>query len=581
MIHELRISGLGVIADATCRFAPGFTAVTGETGAGKTMVVTGLGLLTGERADVALVRAGASEAVAEGWFDVPDEALARTVREAGGQVDDEGLVAARTVATRSRSVLGGRGVPTALLGEVVGQLLEIHGQHDQTRVGARAMALLDAFAGERALGLGAEVAEAFAALRGVEQELDDLRTSARERARELDMLTFALDEIAGVDPQPSEDLALAEEAERLANADLLMTAARSARAAITADADTDGSVDAMGLLAAARRSLESAAGHDPTLADPAQAIRSAMLQLGEVAADLTAYAEDVDADPRRLAAVQQRQADLARLTRKYGTDADEVLAWSAQAAARVAELAGSDERIERLEADVARRRADLAVLCGQLRSLRLAAADRFAAAVSDELAALAMPRARVAFAVTTRSDPNGLRLPGSGPAEEPVAVRATGVDDVDLLLAANPGAPLRPIARAASGGELSRVMLAIQVVLAGADPVPTMVFDEVDAGVGGAAAIEVGRRLQRLSERTQVIVVTHLPQVAAFADRQLVVTKGSDGTITEASVRELAGEDRVRELSRMLAGLADSEAAGAHARELLDLADRASRSTTP
>ena len=604
MIHELRITGLGVIAEATCRFAPGFTAVTGETGAGKTMVVSGLGLLTGGRADVGLVRVGESQAAVEGWFDAPEEEIGAIVADAGGVLDDDGLTAARIIATRGRSVLGGRGVPTAVMADVVGQLLVIHGQHDQTRIGSRALALLDAFAGEGTQDLARRVGQLHAELRSLERELGELRTTEQERARELDLLEFSLNEIAGIDPQPDEDVLLAAEAERLANAEDLVGAAHIAREAITSDADLDGASDAMGLLSAARRALESAAVHDPDLAAPAAAIRSAMAQLGDVAADLSQYAQDIDADPRRLAAIQDRRADLSRLTRKYGSSIAEVLEWSATSAARVAQLAGADDRIEALEAQVQGLRVRAAGLCAELSAARRAAADRFADEVARELAALAMPRARVAFTVTTTSDPDGLLLPtvtadsapaagsvmdpvhaaariddaaGKATPSGPVAFRATGVDDVALMLAANPGAPLRPIAQAASGGELSRVMLAVQVVLAGADPVPTMVFDEVDAGVGGAAAIEVGRRLQELSTRTQVIVVTHLAQVAAFADRQLVVTKDSDGSVTESSVQVVEGEQRVRELSRMLAGLADSEAAGAHASELLELAHRASR----
>jgi DNA repair protein RecN (Recombination protein N) len=440
------------------------------------------------------------------------------------------------------------------------------------------------------------VGQLHAELRSLERELADLRTSEQERARELDVLEFSLNEIAAIDPQPDEDVVLAAEAERLANADDLVGAAHTAREAITSDADQGGAADAMGLLTAARRALESAAAHDPALAEPAAAIRSAMAQLGDVAADLSQYAQDIDADPRRLAAIQDRRADLSRLTRKYGSTIAEVLQWSAASAARVAQLAGADDRIESLEAQVAALRVRAGALCAELSAARRAAAERFSAEVATELAALAMPRARVAFTVTTTPDPDGLVLPpapagdvavhaaarvddaaGQDGPTGPVAFRATGVDDVALMLAANPGAPLRPIAQAASGGELSRVMLAVQVVLAGADPVPTMVFDEVDAGVGGAAAIEVGRRLQELSTRTQVIVVTHLAQVAAFADRQLVVTKDSDGSVTESSVQVVDGEQRVRELSRMLAGLADSEAAGAHASELLDLAHSASR----
>jgi DNA repair protein RecN (Recombination protein N) len=569
VIHELRIRGLGVIAATGCSFAPGFTAVTGETGAGKTMVVTSLGLLIGGRSDSGLVRAGDAAASVEGDFDVTDQDIETAVLDAGGQLEDGGLTAARIVAARGRSILGGRTVPTAVLGEVIGSLLVIHGQHDQSRLAGRALGLLDAFAGASLQPLRTQVGAAHQRWMSARTELDLLRTSVQERARELDVLTFSLEEIAEIDPQPGEDAQLQAEQARLANIDALQEAAATARGLIASE-EADGR-DVMGLLAVARRALEVARADDPALAGPADALRSVMAQLGELAADLSTYLADLDADPRRLAVVQQRQADLARLTRKYGATADEVLAWSAASARRVAELTGADDRIRDLEVELAAAAEELGTVCGRLHDARVAAAGRFAAEVTGELAALAMPRARVEFLVGASPDADGIEVPGL---DGPVAVRASGVDEVTLALAAHPDAPLRPIAQAASGGELSRTMLAIQVVLAGADPVPTMVFDEVDAGVGGAAAIEVGRRLQRLSERTQVIVVTHLAQVAAFADHQLVVTKGTDGVVTESCVVAVAGEDRVRELSRMLGGLADSESAGAHARELLALTGR-------
>ncbi|HYN57596.1 MAG TPA: hypothetical protein VES03_10385, partial [Motilibacterales bacterium] len=401
MIHELRITGLGVIAEATCRFAPGFTAVTGETGAGKTMVVSGLGLLAGGRADPGLVRSGEAQAAVEGWFDAPGGPIAETVTDAGGLLDDDGLTAARIIASRGRSVLGGRGVPTSVMADVVGQLLVIHGQHDQTRIGSRALALLDAFAGGATQELARKVSAVHGELRVLERELGDLRTTERERARELDLLEFSLNEIAGIDPQPDEDLLLAAEAERLANADDLVGAAHRAREAITSDADLDGASDVMGLLSAARRALESASAHDPDLAAPAAAIRSAMAQLGDVAADLSQYAQDIDADPRRLAAIQDRRADLGRLTRKYGSSIAEVLEWSATSAARVAQLAGADDRIALLEARSRDLRTAAAQLCVELSSARRAAAQRFADEVAAELTALAMPRARVAFTVST------------------------------------------------------------------------------------------------------------------------------------------------------------------------------------
>jgi DNA repair protein RecN (Recombination protein N) len=568
MIHELRIRGLGVIAEATCAFAPGFTAVTGETGAGKTMVVTGLGLLAGARADVALVRGGSPSASVEGRFDVSYDEVEALVVEAGGELDDSELTAVRLVAARGRSVLGGRTVPAAVLTEAMASLLAIHGQHDQARLAARALALLDAYGGASLQPMRARVEQTHGRWVALRRELDSLRTSSQERARELDILEYSLNEIAELDPQPGEDAALDAELAKLANVDALQAAALLAREAIAAQEEFDAR-DAMSLLAQARRALESAAEQDASLAPHAQSLRSAMAQLGELAADLTGYLADLDADPRRLAAVQERRADLTRLTRKYGSSVDEVLAWASASSLRVAALAGADERIELLEAELASVRADLGEQCSRLREARLQAARRFADEVTVELAALAMPRARVEFAFSATPDAEGVEVPG---VQGRVAARATGVDEVVLCLAAAPDAPLRPIAQAASGGELSRITLAIQVVLAGADPTPTMVFDEVDAGVGGAAAIEVGRRLQRLSGRAQVIVVTHLAQVAAFADRQLVVTKDTSGSVTESTVTVVDGEARVRELSRMLGGLADSESAGAHARELLALA---------
>ncbi len=575
MIHELRIEDLGVISAAVCGFDRGFTAVTGETGAGKTMVVTGLGLLSGGRADTALVRSGAPRASVEGAFDLAvDHPLAGVVRDAGGIVDGDGLTAARIVADRGRSVLGGRTVPTATMADVVGQLLVIHGQLQQGRLGARAGQLLDAFAGPEVTRLAAQVAAGHDRLRSLTAQLADLRDSAQSRARELDSLTQSLEEISAIDPQPDEDRSLAVEAKRLEHADTLVRAARTAREAIVADADYEAPLDAMGLLSTARRALESGSEHDDSLGAHAASIRSVMAQLSDVGAELSAYAQDVDADPQRLAVLMDRRAELARLTRKYGDDVEAVRAWAQQAASRVAELAGADDRIEGLAAAAAELRADLGRRAGELHEARVAAAHEFAERVSAELSALAMPRAQVAFEVSMSPDPDGVPVPG---VDGPVALRPSGVDRVALVLAAHPGAPRRPVAQAASGGELSRVMLAIQVVLAGADPVPTMVFDEVDAGVGGAAAIEVGRRLQRLSALTQVIVVTHLAQVAAFADRQLVVAKDTDGTVTASSVREVAGPARVRELSRMLGGMADSQAAGAHAEELLELARSESR----
>ena len=316
--------------------------------------------------------------------------------------------------------------------------------------------------------------------------------------------------------------------------------------------------------------LEPVGGHDPLLAELSARIQEAGFLLADIAGDLAAYVDDVEADPVRLAAVQDRQAALAVLTRKYGPAVDDVIAWAERARADVLALDNADDRLALLTDQVGELEADLIVQAGRLSTARAEAADGFAVAVGAELTELAMPHARLQVDLTRTDDVAGIELDGRR-----VAFGPYGVDEVEIALAAHPGAAFRPLAKGASGGELSRVMLGIEVVLAGQDPVPTFVFDEVDAGVGGRAAVEIGRRLARLARDAQVLVVTHLPQVAAFADQHLLVSKSDDGLVTSSDVRRLEGADRVRELSRMLAGLDDSALAQGHAEELLATAAQA------
>lgn len=569
VLEEMRIRSLGVIDDAVVELSSGFTAVTGETGAGKTMVVTSLGLLLGGRADPALVRIGAKNAVVEGRIAVP-EGTSAVVRaeEAGAELDDGALLISRTVSAggRSRAHLGGRSVPVGVLAELADELVAVHGQTDQQGLLklSRQRAALDRYAGDAVAGPLAKYAEAYRRLRAVSAELDEIVTRARERAQEADMLRYGLDEIAGVEPRAGEDVELAEEAERLGHAEALASAATAAHAGLAGNPEDPEGVDAMTLVAGAHRALETVRSHDPALASLADRIGEIGILLGDVAGELAGYADDLDADPRRLAAVEERRAALTALTRKYGEDIASVLAWAEQGAQRLTELDGDDERIDELTAERGALRGELGGLAQALTDARQEAAERFAAAVTAELGSLAMPHARVSFEIRQTDDPEGVEVAG-----RPVAYGSSGADEVELLLAPHPGAPPRPIAKGASGGELSRVMLAVEVVFAGTDPVPTYLFDEVDAGVGGKAAVEIGRRLARLAKSAQVVVVTHLPQVAAFADRQLLVEKTDDGSVTRSGVKILEGEDRVRELSRMLAGQEDSETARAHAEELL------------
>ncbi|MBP2039830.1 DNA repair protein RecN (Recombination protein N) [Streptomyces avidinii] len=571
MLEEMRIRSLGVIDDAVVELSPGFTAVTGETGAGKTMVVTSLGLLLGGRADPALVRIGAKAAVVEGRIVMrPDAPAAVRAEEAGAELDDGALLISRTVSAegRSRAHVGGRSVPVGLLGELADDLVAVHGQTDQQGLlrPARQRQALDRYAGDAVAVPLEKYGSAYRRLRAVAVELEEITTRARERAQEADLLRFGLDEIAAVEPVAGEDTELAAEAERLGHAESLASAAQLAHAALAGNPEDPEAIDANMLVAGAHRALESVRSHDPALGALAERIGELGILLSDVAGELAGYADDLDADPLRLAAVEERRSALTQLTRKYGSEGtvDAVLEWAEQGAARLLELDGDDERITELTAERDGLRDELSLLAQALTDARVEAATRFASAVTAELASLAMPHARVTIDVRQAEDPDGVDVDG-----RPVAYGPSGADEVELLLAPHPGAQPRPIAKGASGGELSRVMLAVEVVFAGSDPVPTYLFDEVDAGVGGKAAVEVGRRLAKLAKSAQVVVVTHLPQVAAFADRQLLVEKTNDGSVTRSGVTVLEGEARIRELSRMLAGHEDSVSARAHAEELL------------
>ncbi len=561
MLEEVRIQGLGVIEDAVLELSPGLTVVTGETGAGKTMVVTGLGLLFGGRADPQRVRPGADRALVEGRLSVPGGGrVAERVAEAGGELDEDVLILARTVSAegRSRATLGGRSAPVSLLAYLADDLVAVHGQSDQQRLlrTDRQRGSLDRFAGEELSKALKQYAVAHRRHREVSEELTELTERARERAQEADMLRFGVEEIGAAEPVPGEDAELLEEETRLAHADGLRMAATTAHEALAGDPASDVEIDVSALLSAARQAVAAVREHDPALAAIGDRLDEASYILTDAATELASYAESVDADPARLAHVQERRALLTSLSRKYGPTADDILGWAQDAAKRLSSLEGDDERIEELRAEAEELYGRMDRWADELTRIRTEAAERFGAAVTEELTALAMPHARVSVRITTGEE-----------------FGSHGRDDVELLLAPHPSA--RPLAlhKGASGGELSRVMLAIEVVFAGADPVPTFVFDEVDAGVGGKAAVEIGRRLARLARRSQVIVVTHLPQVAAFADAHLVVEKSTDGLVTESGVVRLDRDGRVRELSRMLAGLEDSELGRAHAEELLVNAD--------
>ena len=572
MFEEVRIQGVGVIDDAVLELSPGLNVVTGETGAGKTMVVSGLGLLLGMRADSGLVRAGRRSAVVEGVVRVPVGHAALTRAEEAGADVSEGLLLARTVGAdgRSRAHVGGRSTPVGVLTEIGETLVAVHGQADQWRLrqGDQHREVLDGFGGEPVTAALHAYRAAFDALSRASAERDRLRQLAHERAREIDVLQAGLERIEALDPQPGEDVALRAEDERLAHADGLRLAAAQAHAYLVGDDGyaSDATPPVADALSAARAALSPMTDHDAELRELEGRVAELAYLANDLAADLSSYLADVDVDPGRLAEVQQRRADLAGLTRRYGDSVDDVLAWGKDAAATLTELLGADDRVHELDAETSRLRRELGGHAAQLSAARQTAAEEFGRRVTGELSHLAMGGAAVTVAVTSRDDPDGLQV-----GDRTLRWTRSGVDDVEILLASGPGNPARTVAKAASGGELSRVMLAIEVVGRTA-AVPTFVFDEVDAGVGGRAAMDVGARLAMLAGQAQVLVVTHLAQVAAFADRHLVVRKSDDGVVTSSNVAVLDGDERLQELSRMMGGDATSAAGLEHARELLDQA---------
>ena len=555
MLEQLRIKNLGVIRDAVLDFSPGFTVLTGETGAGKTMVFRSLGLLFGGKSDSSLISTGAEQAIVEADVLIP-ESVRETLTELGSEIEDDNLVIlSRQVnkAGRSRAFAGGVSVPAGTISDLGEELIAVHGQSDQIRLtkGDQQRLLLDRFG-------GAPINKALSTYRvtwdkrkALKNRLELLSSDAGTRALELDRLNRILDQVNQLKPQPNEDVELAEEASRLSHSESLYAASKSAVSGLTGGADGDSNVAQ--ILASIRKTLEHEQALDPKLAQFVERVRELEVLVSDLAGDVSSYGLAIDASPERLAYVEDRRAALKALAREFG-QVNDLLAWVSENEVRQAELAGGDEVIAQLTAELAEVTAHLKNEAAALTKARAKAASDFAKAVSAELEGLAMAGAKVEFVITeSKLGPNG-------------------GDDVQLGLSSRPGAPLIAVAKGASGGELSRIMLAVEVVLAKADPIETFVFDEVDAGVGGAAAVEVGKRLAQLAKTSQVIVVTHLPQVAAFADKHLVISRLDGDEFHKSAVSEVADKDRVTELSRMLAGLSDSAAGTKLAEELLALA---------
>jgi DNA repair protein RecN (Recombination protein N) len=558
VIEEILIRDLGVISEAKLDFGPGLTVLTGETGAGKTMVLNALGLLLGERSDSSAIRKGQEQAFVEGRWLLADSALKR-IRELGIELDDRELLVNRSVSAegRSRAALSGKSVPVGILSEIGEQLVVVHGQSDQIRLRSAAAQreALDQFAGEALAKVLTEYASVFANWKQASARLIELTTQLEARSREADQIRSAIEELTALDPKPGEDAELSEKASKLTHLEELRIAATESHNQLSSEGFDDSS-DAITLIGKARRALEAVSEHDPELASLAEQLKEIGYSLNETSASISGYLASLDSDgSQELERVQQRRADLTSAMRKYGPTLEEVVSFLENSGARLLELDSSDKEIQELTSSEQTLSKQAFSLAKTITELRTKAAAELANSVTAELAALAMTGASLEVTIAPASE-----------------LGSHGADQVAILLSAYPGAEPRPLGKGASGGELSRIMLAIEVVLAKSELAPTFIFDEVDAGVGGAAATEVGKRLATLAQNAQVIVVTHLPQVAAFATRHLRVLKNVSDQYTATDVVRLEGEAVVEELARMLSGLSESESGKTHAKELLELA---------
>ena len=551
MIESIKIRNLGVIQEATLDIGPGFTALTGETGAGKTMVLTALNLLLGGRSDSSTIRKGESSLFVEGLWQISDGEVQEAIAETGAALEDGSLIVNRSVSSdgRSRAALGGASVPVSTLSQFAEELVAVHGQSEQIRLRSLTAQRksLDAYGSNVISEILGEYQKAFSEYKDLAARLERLKNAGEADERRVVFLRGLLAELEELKPEENEVDVLLEKINRLSNVEGIRSATATAHDALSGE---DG-LDALQLIGVARKSIE--ASDDPVLLEISKRLREIGTLASEVAIDLASFLSGLEADPRELERMLARRAQLISVERKYGKSIAELIIEEPKYQAELLELDTSGDQVEKLENQLKEVFSELALAAKALTDARSEAAGRLQAEVSLELAQLAMGGAALEIRISALPD-----------------FESHGMDRIEFLLAPHPGAEPRPLSKGASGGELSRIMLAIELVLASTQSLPTMVFDEVDAGVGGQAAIQLGRRLKKLAESTQVIVVTHLPQVAAFADRQIRVSKESTGEVTASSVSVLSPAEREIELARMLSGNPDSEVARQHARELME-----------
>jgi DNA repair protein RecN (Recombination protein N) len=566
MLTELTIEDFAIIDRLLLRLEPGFTVLTGETGAGKSIIIDALQAALGAKVPGDVVRSGAKAASVEAIFELSDEereALGHLLDEYGA-ADDDVLIFRREVSAAGRATarLNGRAVPASVLSQAGAALVDIHGQSEHLSVlrRDRQLDILDRYGG--LMPLRGDVAEAVHRLSGLRRQLREVTSGQREAEQRLDLLRFQAGEIEAAQLRPGEEEELGVERNLLVNAERLTSLASTAYDALQAGPAP--AVDSVGDAVTASRDL---AAIDPELAGISERLQSAQFEIEDIAGELRRYRDTVEYDPQRLEAIEERLDLLMRLRRKYGPTLEDVIAFGAEVQSQLHDVENLDERISALEQDTHEAERSSAGLAGRLSQERASAAAELTGAMAEALQGLGLKGTSFDVQIEREESPDGLPIGEDGP----VAYTSTGIDQVTFLVSFNPGEPLRPLERVASGGETSRFLLALKSVLAGADRIPTLVFDEVDVGVGGRRAMDVGQRMRSLATSHQVLTITHMPQIAALADQHLTVLKAVRHDRTTVDVRALERGERVTEIAEMMSGTG-SEAARRNAEELLESA---------
>jgi len=551
MLTDLTIKNIAIIDSLHLSFGPGLTVLTGETGAGKSIIIDAVGLIMGGRASAELIRSGEEEAVVEALFDISGRAdLKSLLEESGMEVEDE-LIVKRSISRsgKNRIFINGSMAPLALLGDIARRLINIYGQHESQTLlkPENQLALLDAFAGTVSLRIS--FSELYSRLQSIEERLSHLDDQERETARKLDLLSFQSEEIANADLKTGEEEELEEHRQLLANAEKLATVSGEAFEQLYG-----GDSAMLGQLRRISASIAEISHIDHSLADTANTIENAYLQLEDVAITLRGYASHIESDPQALQHMEDRLDLIGRLKRKYGASISEILTFKQDVDRQLEQLAGQQQDKQALEHEKQQVGKQLEAFGAELGKKRRAAAADMKKALEAEIHQLAMKNAVIDIELTTLTEP-----------------RTSGFEKLELLFSPNPGETPRPLAKIASGGELSRLMLAFKQVLPEGD-VPTLVFDEVDTGIGGATSDIVGRKLKKVAARQQVLCITHLPQVAVFADHHLQVEKRVEDGRTATLVSQLDNTARIEEISRMLGGAIITDTTRQHAKEMLSAA---------